>query len=500
MNRLSRLLTISVACVGSTTILADLAWAQGGAGGQGQGQQPRQPGGRQPGGNNPGGGGGGGGGGQRGGGGGGFGGMFGGGGGGGRQMFDQPSVTSEDMTKYGKILELTKSQQDAIKTLHTGYAQEYTAAATKARDEVDAIREEARDDPSRFQDLRDVFTKFQAKRTEMETSFFNDVKDTLTPAQKDKWPVIERTRRRESTIGRGLMSGERVDLVKIVDNLKLAADARKPVDPILDEYQIDLDRALVARNAVQDKLQEQFRDVREIMSGGGDTTKMQKAIEDGRAAGNKVREVNKRFARQVETALPDEATRTKFNEEVRKESFPTIYRGNSYATRVVDSAAALESLTAEQKMSIKQIKDQYTRELGGINQKSETAYEQREQSITAADIMSRFGGGGGGGGGGQRGGGGMVDSEELTALREQRRELENSTVEKIQNLLNEEQKAALPQRGGRGGDNAPAGGGAGGRGNNGGNDNGGGNQAPRRRPRGNGGGGGDQPTPPNGRT
>jgi Spy/CpxP family protein refolding chaperone len=481
MNRIPRLLTIAAACACSLSMLAERAHAQGqpqpqNGGGSDSGRQPSARGrGTNSGANAqpPA---------QRGGGqgGGGFGGgMF---GGGGRAMFE-PSVSAEDMDRYGKMLNFSKSQGEAVKALLDAYSQEFNTAAQKARDQMDALREEARDDPSVRTEIGELFAKFRTKRTEMETGFFNDVKATLTPEQQTTWPVVERTRRRESTMNRGLMSFERADLVKIIDDLKLASEARKPVSPILDQYQVDLDRALIVRNDAQDKLQGNMRD---LFNPGGDQTKAQKMFEDGRAASTKVREVNKRYARQVEAALPDDATRTKFNEVVRRESFPLIYRP-SYANRVVDAAGAIDGLSPEQKTTIAEIKDRFNRELTGLNQKMETAYEQREQTITIADLMSRFGGGGGAGGGGQRGGGGfgMIDSEELSTMRDQRRELETTTVEKIQALLNEEQKAKLPQRGAGGGGRGMGG------------DNGGGGGGGQRRAR----PGNTQPTtPPNGRT
>ena len=159
------------------------------------------------------------------------------------------------MDRYAKTLNLSKSQSEAVKSLVTAYTQEFTDAATKAREQVDNLRDEARDDPSAREEMGAVFTKFRTKRTEMETSLMNDVKMTLTPDQLAIWPSIERTRRRESSMGRGLMSFERADLVKIIDSLKLSADAKKPVDPILEQYEVDLDRELIPRNAAQDKMQ-----------------------------------------------------------------------------------------------------------------------------------------------------------------------------------------------------------------------------------------------------
>lgn len=427
MNRLFRTKSIALAAISACSlfVLADVVSAQqpgtgqpGGQGQRGQGQRAQRGGG----------------------------GMF---GGGGRAMFD-PSVSSDDMDKYGQMLKLSKAQQTAVKALHESFVQDYTAAAEKVRDEMDAIREDAREDPSRFQEMGEVMQKFRAKRADMEKAFFADVKTTLTPEQAGQWPAIERLRRRETSMGRGMMSGERVDLIKIVDGLRLTPEQHTAVEPVLEQYSIDLDRELIARNEFQDKMQGGLRD---LFGQDADPAKAEKLITDGRAVANKLREVNKRYARQVENTLPDDASKAKFQQEVRRESFPQIYRG-SRTMRQIDDALAIKDLTAEQKTAIEGIKTTLERDVAGVNQRMETAYEQREQTITAADILGRFGQGGQGGGRGGRGGFGMVDSEELTTLRDQRDTMEKAAVDKVTALLTEEQKAELPRggRGGRGGD------------------------------------------------
>lgn len=394
-----------------------------------------------------------------GGGGGGFGGGFGGGGFGGR-MYDA-SVTSVDMDKYAKMLGLDKAQQEAVNMLHDAYSKEFAEQADKMRTKMEDMRQEAREaqDPSMWQQMGEEMQKFRTVRTDMETSFFDDVKAVLTPAQAEKWPSIERLRRRESTIGRGLMSGERVDLVKVVDDLKLSDAAKAPLAQVLDQYSADLDRELVARNAVYDEAQNNFRD---MFAGNADPSKMTKMFEDGRAAALKVRDVNTRFARQIEPLLPEDK-RAAFSDEVRRESYPMIYR-TSYANRVIEAAPKIDGLSAEQKQSIQTLSESFNREVATINKQMETATVERETSIKPEEIMGRFGmGGGGGGGGGGRGGfgGNMFDSEKMTELRTQRRELETNTVDKIKAILTEEQQAELPQRGGDGGWGGGGGGGGG---------------------------------------
>lgn len=399
---------------------------QGGQGGQqpdGGNQEPRQRGG-----------------------GGGFGGGGGPGGFGGRAM--EPSVTSKEMDQYAQMLGLNKSQKEAVDLLFDAYQQDFNTAAKDMRDRMEKLREEARDsgDAAGWQAFGDEMTKFRNKRQEMETAFFSDIKATLSPQQQEKWPAVERLRRRERTLNRGLMSGERVDVVKLVDDLKLTPEQMKAVTPVLEQYQVELDRELIPRNQLFDQGQNRFRE----MFQGGDMTEIQKNWDQARAASIKVRDVNSKFARQVEQLLPEDK-QPEFAQAVRRESFPQIYRPSN-ATRLLDAAAAMTDLDASQKQAITTLKESFTREYSALSKQMEQAYSTREAAITPADVMGRFGGGGGGGGPRGGGGFGMVDSQELTDLRDKRRDLESQTADKVRSLLTEEQAAKLPSRD-RGGDN-----------------------------------------------
>lgn len=416
---------------------------------------------------------------RQGGGGGGAGGMMGGMG----RVFET-SVSKDQMGRYAELLGLDDAQKTAVMDLYDAYKADYEASVKSAQQKLQDLRDEARDDPTRWADLRDEMQKLRDQRNKAESAFFDDVKTALTPAQAEKWPGIERMRRRESSVGRGMMSGERLDLVRVVEDLKLPPEQAKSLSATLDQYSVDLDRELVIRNEAYDKAQESFRE----MMTGGDPEAIQKIMDQGRAASMKVRDVNKRYVRQIEGQISDEAARAKFQDAIKRASFPAIYRP-TIATRTIDAAEKLPDLSAEQKQSIADIKGRLAREAGAINQKMELAYTAREETITSADIMGRFGRGGGGGGqgggGGRGGAGGMFDNEETTKLREERRGLERAALEKIQALLTEEQKAKLPSTGGDDGEERPRrdrGGDAGGAAGDGGGG-GGENAQPRRRPR-----------------
>jgi hypothetical protein len=426
-----------------------------------------------------------------------FGGMF---GGGGAQMYE-PSVNSKDLDSFAKLFGLDATQKETVKTLFDGYQQGFTAKAKKVREELDAIREEAREarDPELFREMGEKTMAFQKERQKMEASFLDDFKVVLTEDQAQKWPKFERMRRRDTTIGRGLMSGERVNLYELVDEMKLDAEPRAALDPTLDQYDVDLDRELIERNKMYEQIQEKMRDFFQDPQGADEW------IKKGREAAVKVRDVNRRYADQLEQQLPADK-RAGFRENFRKQSFPQVYR-ETYSTRVVDAAGKLSDLDASQKDAVNTLRETYYRDLATIQRDMEKAQEEQEMNFSISGMMGRFGGGGGGGGqggggggggggrnneaggGGQRrgGGGGMFgDSEEMSNLRTKRRELETGTVDKINGLLTDAQKEKLPTRG-----NDDNNAGPGGRGNRGGT----GDNAdqPRRRGGEEGGGGGRRP-------
>jgi hypothetical protein len=359
-----------------------------------------------------------------------FGSMF----GGGQGRMYEPSVNSRDLESFAKLFELDGAQKDAVKALFDVYQQVFLASAKTTREELEALRDEAREarDPELFREMGEKSLAFQRNREKMEQSFLGDFKMVLTDEQATKWPKFERMRRRDTTIDRGLMSGERVNLYTLVDDLKLSAEERAALEPALEQYEVDLDRELIERNKMYEEMQGKMREFFTDPEGAD------KLIKKGREASVKVRDVNRRYAAQLETQLPAEK-REAFQAEFRRMSFPQVYR-DTYANRVVKAAGGLTGLNEEQKSGLAAIEEGYRRDLANLQRDMEKAQEEQEMNFSISGMMQRREQGG-------RRGGAFGEDPAMTDLREKRRELENGTVEKIRGLLNEEQVAKLPTRG-----------------------------------------------------
>ncbi len=351
---------------------------------------------------------------------------------GGGQMLD-PAINSEQLEKFSGMLKLSDDQHDAAKALFDGYFQSHQARAEKMRTVMEDARETFREsrDPSVFQEMGEKMRAFREESQKAEKGFMDDVKSLLTPEQEPAFASVERARRREAGMRRNPMSvsGERADLIAIVEKLKLPEEAHAGLVPVLDSYEQDLDRELVKRDELREKAEGQQQQIFAAMrgDGGGDMAAIEKMIKENREAMMRVREVNRKYARQIESLLPADSAPT-FALEFKKASFPDIYR-DRYAARVIAAAEKME-LTEEQRNGIAAVRDSYTRDSDGLNKQNEAATEEREANFTLQNMM----------------GGGGMNTERMQELRQQRENIENTAVKKVQDLLTAEQKAKLPER------------------------------------------------------
>jgi Spy/CpxP family protein refolding chaperone len=344
-------------------------------------------------------------------------------------VFSSP-VTARDLDVYADVLNLSEDQREAADVLREGYQEAFQQEAQAMREQMEAAREEGGQGrgPGGWEGMREGFEALRESRRKAEESFHADLQSVLTPEQQERWPKAQREVRRERTIGRGLLSGERVDVVQITrDLIETMPEEERPalleaVNPILDQYAVDVDRDLVARN---ETFEEGMSRAGELMA-SGDMEAMESLFEKGRQASDRVREVNQRYARQVEGVLP-EAVRPAFQEQVKRASFPEVYREN-YGKQVLDAVAGFSDLDETQKATVQAISEGYARDLAAANEQMTAAILEREKDMTVRDMFRRGRGGG------------------MDDLNESRRELEAAAIESLKKVLTPEQIARLPER------------------------------------------------------
>jgi hypothetical protein len=271
-----------------------------------------------------------------------------------------------------------------------------------------------------------VTKEYMAKFQTMEKGFLDDVKAMLTPAQEGNWAKLERFRRREQLLKVGIVSGQGVDLIDAVR----VAGADQGQSPELAEelngYETEMDRLLVDGEKMAKEMQEKVGDA---FSTDGQQ-EMQKAMTKIMDMAKQVRDVNRKHARRIKPLLPAEK-QAKFEEEVKRRSFPAVYK-KSYPTKILDASLGFKDLEQAQKDSLEAIKVSYARNLAAANEKWASAVEEAEakaDNFWESMYMA-----------------GRDPNDPVTKARKERRDLDKETKERILAVLKEEQRARLPEQ------------------------------------------------------
>lgn len=358
--------------------------------------------------------------------GGGFGGL------GGFAGFEQP-IGTRDVQQFERILGLTEEQKLLVDALFEGYAEQVRDQQRKMRDAFSGMRERLREgDATLREEVQNQMAAIREEGKRIEASFLADVRSVLTEAQTAAWPKVEMTLRRERTLRRGLMSGERVNVIRLIDEADLGEDVRAAISPTLEQYEVDLDRALVERNRFQEEAMEAAR---ELMQ-SGDFAAIDDLFSRGREFSRRVRDVNRRYARQIISMLPEEK-QAEVEQAFKAESFPEAYRP-TFAARRLESALGLADLTAEQKEAIESLRSSFTQKMSQLNDRLAKAIEEGEESFSVRQMFDR---------GGNRGERPPRPGDDV---RTERRALDEATTESLTKILTPEQVKRLPEREDRG--------------------------------------------------
>lgn len=368
--------------------------------------------------------------------GGGFGGGMGGGMGGMRDAFMGPALTIRQLERYADLAGLTDDQLVAAEAIVEAYQERVRQQGETMRRQADRIRaewEETRN-PNVWQGMRGVTEQIRAERKALDDGLMSEIKSILEPAQEEKWPAFERAVRRDQGVRRGFLSGERVNLFDLLERADLPSDVRTNVNTVLADYDVELDRVLTARNTMQEEIFTKMMELRQ----GGNFEEMQKMVERGREASARVRDVNRRFARQLMDVLP-EGQRAIFDIEFKRASFPEVYRP-TLAQRSLDAAVNFNDLTEEQREGVQRLRDSYLRSLETSNARLASEIEKQEMAFNIGAMM-------------QRGmGGGRDDNNPANELRRERRESISNTMDNLRRILTPAQVERLPAREQDGGD------------------------------------------------
>ncbi len=362
----------------------------------------------------------------------------------------EASINSRSLDRYTKVLGFDDDQKAAAKALLEGYQEterQHNNAIREAfqidRAEGEAAKKEgdkpkverrvvkrAEGKPADAGEVQfrgpdpEAIAKFEAtaKATaEKKEQFFADLKTLLTPAQEGNWIRLERMARRDTGLRFASVSGAGVDLVTMVEKLALPSEAAAAAQPLLDQYESEMDVLLVEKNKAH----------AQVKPGEGPDMNALKAMMDKQhESGLKLRDLNRTYASKIAGVLPAEY-QAKFNETFKTTSFKKAYR-EGRTDKLLTNAQKLSSLDAAQKDKLARIQEQYAKERRAANDKYAEALEKAENDGHRSGVMS-FGPLGG-----------ANEPKELSEAKAARKEIDNKYRDQVNSLLTDQQRAELP--------------------------------------------------------
>lgn len=287
-------------------------------------------------------------------------------------------------------------------------------------------------------ELAALAKRWQAQRAALGQAFLADVQALLTPEQLERWDGFLRALRREKSLERGQLSGERTNLFHLLHRLDLSdADLGLLGDDLL-AYEIDLDSVIIARDAHLDGGRDEYFDA--IAS--GDTDRAAVLIGDEMRLRTAVRDVNHGYAERITAAMNERFTPqigAAFHRAYLEDGFTRIY-GTTIMERSFEVARGLDGLDPDVLAAIVDLEMQFRTELEETNaallestirlEPGSAARRLRAQERARNARRERESGAAG--------------DDPLRRLFMERMEMELRYRERLEALLTEEQIAKLP--------------------------------------------------------
>lgn len=345
------------------------------------------------------------------------------------------AIGRASVDRYADLLGLDGHQREAAMLLHEAYLEDYKLAADAIAQGMIDLEEESRVTRNRDafrNNLGRLWRGMLERRMELEDRLLGDLEALAAPPEDDdSFARVERARRRELAQSIARVNGAWVDLFEVAE--RTGVDGVDAVAAILLDYETQIDAAhrplieaqLARTRAGIDLMEEPYAKARannEAIRAEGEAFIEKLSDADARA-----KAVNDRFARMIAQALPeDEAAR--WTEAYNRNAWPVVYRVSD-AQRVLDVAAGFEDLSDEQREQLDATRAWYERAAAAINTRWAGAIDAHQAG--AGDPWT---------------GGG--DSPDVERAQQDREELDERCVERVQALLTPEQAERLPDTSG----------------------------------------------------
>lgn len=292
---------------------------------------------------------------------------------------EPPLVKAAEVRDIIKALSLDAATGDLVRSLHEGYVAVFTAAATERRDRVQALMKEVQESGDWVtvgMEMQEIEKAWITRRNDLGVEFFENVKATLTPDQLAKWPAYERDRRRRTQLHIGaFFAGEGVDVVELVDDLKLEEPQRAAAAPLLESYAVELDGLLQQRLRAAEEVRN--IDYMDPAAQAGMFDKYERILTVRR----QIRDANRKHAQVVAGSIPGPASE-RLTREFHARSYPRIYAPTE-ADSFITTVLALD-LTPDQRSAIEGVAAIYRDQAAAVNQQLAQLMARQEESVEAS--------------------------------------------------------------------------------------------------------------------
>lgn len=285
-------------------------------------------------------------------------------------------ITARDLRLYAEVLALDEMQMEIMRDAFDDFSRNYNrewVLFSEARSDAQHSSQASRDWEKVQEEFRTIKGSFDEKVERMEEQFIGDLRLVLSAAQGEKWNLLEREQRRAKTLAKyASYPDEKIDIVACVQAIELSDELKRELEPILDEYRMQMDSVLVSRNRKAEQVGKRAMEANQIEIDYENLDYEDPAsVEAAYAAYNKareqlvplgmelrqacarVREVNVQFRRRVEDRLSG-AQLDEFRKIARPKSeedmWTRMYGGYSRAKMMIGLLENLEMYIASAQM------------------------------------------------------------------------------------------------------------------------------------------------------
>ncbi|MCA9285786.1 MAG: hypothetical protein KDA22_11255 [Phycisphaerales bacterium] len=266
----------------------------------------------------------------------------------------QPDFLRRDMTIFNQYLELEDWQRPIVEILLEDYNASFRTGVEGVREQMRDMKDQIASSGQRAMEvvMRPI-ENWMAEKDQLATDMLQNVKGQLSDRQKELWPRFERAMRREKSLHRGELSGESVNIIGVLNQMQLAPDTMNQLRPVIEEYEIQLDNALVYREQVVESAQPKVKDAMVNM----DFDAGMSAMDTIMAARIQVRNIQDASAAAIAAAMTPE-NGAEFTQRYYQAAYSKVFRP-SPMERTFEVVHGLEDLTAEQMAEVVELETQY---------------------------------------------------------------------------------------------------------------------------------------------